>query len=524
MKQFHFIILFTLISLLGFGQSKEIFTGEQKLGELEYYDTPIFGSWIRSSSNGVYYGIIDDEYIATGEGSFTELIKNYENEKIPLPKEWNELEFKTYYCFAISDTVHHVQSFRDKSKLILFHTSFNLKTHEQLSQRRVICEYEYDSKKDAKNGSWQMEISKDESKILFRPYIPYRKGNQPICFFLFNSNFDLIHEERSELPYDNEDFNLIGCKTSNTGKVWIFGIYSGKEYKKTPFKYKYHFFSVDKGKALMDEIVVEPLAGLNNATITLSNKDDLVLVGLFHKKTKSYIQGTWLLKIDAQTNEIRTNKLSDLIRNDDLNGFGTGSYKSRDIARIYFDEEDNITVVADEVYEQKKYQVDKYVMDSKGVQKHVQKHPYFIYSSYDIQVFKLDDQGDILWNRRVKKYQKIQDRISNSYVGSSVFYRNGMLHMLFYDNPENENYNPYEDEFLQVNNKTVKEKFITLVSMDENGKQFRQTLIDEEKREVNPKILILKTKMISENELLIPVPTYSDLKYRGDVHYLLRFD
>lgn len=523
MKRYLLTLLFTYTAVFINAQSEKITISNSLAGDLEYIPEIVENAFLKPVAEGIYYASVNKEYIATAEGSFSNLLENISNKDIVLPGNWNDEESHQTFILTIGTTVNYIQTFKVKSKIIVMHSSFDLRTHEEISLRKTICEYEFASKKEAKSGSWGIKYSEDKSKILLRPYIPNdKKGNQIACFFLFDDSFELLREENTELDYEDDFYILYGYRVNNQGKVWLMGKNYRKHIRKVDFSYEFSFFVFEPGNSAGKEIVVEPSAILNRPSYKVSPDGDLICAALFDDEKEGFMDGTWILKIDGKTDDILMNTTSRLIRGGELFGFSPSHrYAARNIESILTNEDGSLTLICDNLIETQKYGIDRWQTNmSTGQREHVQRQPYIFYESKSMRVIKLDPDGEVIWNTRIKKHQSSKIK---QYMGPIIIHRNGHLHFIFYDNRENENYVPGVDDYKVASQPTMNENFITMVSLDQEGIQTRNTLINEGKQDVSRRLWINKAFMLTDDELVLPFANYKAINTLGMNYYTLKF-
>ncbi|MES2560242.1 MAG: hypothetical protein V4590_10905 [Bacteroidota bacterium] len=379
--------------------------------------------------------------------------------------------------------------------------------------------------KDKEFDGYEMRLSPDRSKLLgFRKAKGKVKKTIAFNFTLFDSELKRISEKKTELPYEDENFDFRNITVDDKGDVFGVAVIKieGKRKKFDTQKAVLMNLDLSKSKPEINEVnlpfekrIASSMSFMMNASkITVAglyanNKDAEFLEGIFYielnKSNFEVIQSNYeKFKAGLQTRKLSSNKMDNNV------GFG---YDMKDI-HINSKGEKFLTFENSSIV---------FVSSKNGTSKNI--------SKTDIIVVKLSETNKLLWNTMINKnqwfripyttavgfgaitieisvykfYKKFEDLLSYT-----VLYKNDEMYFLFNDNNKNMKMKNTDKAF-----NSLKKSYSALIKLDmEKGKWEKKSIFTakEMERMITPNNSI----QVSDNKIL----TFSYFKKGSSIGYL----
>ncbi len=309
------------------------------------------------------------------------------------------------------------------------------------------------------------KLSQDQSKILM--YCSRRgtgKDSHKMELVMFDSNLNILWRKDVTLPFLNHEITTPTVLVTNTGNVCLLGVTDQVKTKKQDkfTKYVYHIFSytptseIYKVIELPDKVLVE-------MQIALLNDENVVAVGFYAKQAQHKLQGSYYIKLNAQTLEVIVAKEKELDPN--ISFSELNDIRSKD-ARYYLDKvilhgSGEITWVAEFASDLIEPEIRTTIDRIHG----------------NILVFHVNSEGDVLWHNIINKSQITRSNHAHSSYMMANF--NDNLIFLFND-------------FILLDPLLRRSASAHICMIDKNGNMFRKKIIDEKEYEVvmRPKVYI----------------------------------
>jgi hypothetical protein len=385
------------------------------------------------------------------------------------------------------------------NRLYLFSSIANLKTKRKVlsvqeidkknlkpdAEKKKIAEINFEGESKSNSGEFQIRVSRDSSKVLAVYKLPYEK-NEPEAFgfHVLDDSFKPIWNKEVRVAFENELFDIETVKVDNDGDVYLLGlIYAEKRKSKRRGlpNYKYQVFAyLDKGNTVKEYPLSLEDRFLTDMQIEILNNKNLVCAGFYSARGTYSIRGTFFLTVDAKTKAITTKSFKefdiDFIIANMTEGEATRTKRKEERGgetELYEYDLDRLLVGRDggAMLMGEQYFV-KTVTQSRMVNGQFQYYSTNHYYYNDIIVVKIDPAGQIEWAEKIAKRQHTTEDggFFSSYVMGIV---KGNFCFIFNDNPKNIS---YTGKGRVHNYYGGKESAVTLVTLDQSGKQTRQPL------------------------------------------------
>ena len=333
-----------------------------------------------------------------------------------------------------------------KKKNYLFYQKLNSKFRPE---KDPVYLAEIDTRNKVQEGLFDLEISKDSSKVLVYNELPYRKNTpERFAFRVFDNEFNPIWSKDVELPYNDGNFVIEEYRIDSKGNVYLLGVlYKDKARVRRQGNpnYQYIILAYSQNGEKVDEYKI----GLRDKFITdltfrISRQGDLVCSGFYSEKGTYSIKGTYFFRINTESKEVLvknlmafdfeflTEYLPDGQRRKAARAEESGNVrKSPELYRFSLDElvlrSDGGALLVAEQY----YVYERYYRYWDGTLR----YDYY-YNYNDIIVVNIRPNGEIEWSTRIPKQQStINDGgYFSSYAMSIVKDR---LYLIFNDNSRN---------------------------------------------------------------------------------------
>lgn len=348
-----------------------------------------------------------------------------------------------------------------------------------------IAEIDFSGELKSNSGEFMIRVSRDSSKVLAIYKLPFEK-NEPegFGFHVLTDDFRPLWNKEVKVPYENELFDIETVKVDNDGDVYMLGlIYKEKRKSKrrgSP-NYSYRVFAyLERGTVLKEYPLSLEDRFLTDMQIEILNNKNLVCAGFYSDKGTYSIRGTYFLTVDAKTREIKTKSFKefgiDFIIANMTEGEANRTKRKEERGaenELYEYDLDKLLVGKDgsAMLLGEQYFV-KVVTQSRMVNGTFQYYSTSHYYYNDIIVVKINPAGQIEWAEKIAKRQHtVDDRgFFSSYSMAIV---KGQICFIFNDHPKNTGYQGSGRVF---NYRGGNESVVTIVSIDQSGKQVRRPL------------------------------------------------
>jgi hypothetical protein len=368
------------------------------------------------------------------------------------------------------------------------------------SHKHPIAEIDFAGESRSNSGTFSIKVSRDSSKVLILSAVPYEK-NEPEAFTLsvLTNSFQPLWEKKVVMPYDNRLFDISSIRIDNDGDAYVLGLIY-KDVRKSKRggapNYLYSVFAYrDGGKETQDyPISLEDRFLTDMQMEVVSSNKNIICAGFYSSKGTYSIAGTYFLTVDPKTKEIKTKSFKEF----DID-FITQNMTEREARKAKRKD------AAGDEFELYEYDLDKLLIGRDGSAMLIGEQYFFRISTYtnylngmpqtyttrhyyynDIIVVKIDPHGQIEWAEKVAKRQHTTDD-GGFYSSYTLGVVKGRICFIFNDDTRNLGYMGMGKVY---NYSRGDQSIVTLVSIDEHGKQVRQPLFKASDVEVviRPKV------------------------------------
>jgi hypothetical protein len=327
--------------------------------------------------------------------------------------------------------------------------------------------------------------------------LPYNKTEKErFKLKVFDDEMQPLWDRDLELPYLDSEFSVESGSVTDDGSVMIIGNKfaekrEAKELKKDKkATYEYHLLIYHgDGAEPEDHPIAVSDKFIQDLTLNVDSDGDILCGGFYGNKGTFAIRGAFFLRLDNDTKEIVHSSFKEF-DNDFITEYMTekeekkatnkadrkgedvemSNYELRDLIR----REDGGAVMVGEQY--RFYETTTTTTNANGGST---TRTFYHYVYNDIIVVNIDPQGDIEWAAKVPKRQhSVND--GGYYSSFAIVVTESNIHLVFNDSGKN--------LFLKPGDKVEpfkydKEMLITLATINEDGRVYREALLSQEKRD-----------------------------------------
>ena len=341
------------------------------------------------------------------------------SQKIDLKYKKKKLQFEE--LLNLNGNLYLLTSFNNKAKekTYLFSQKLNKRF---IPAKKPIKIAEIETGSWIKEGSFDLEISKDSSKILVYGQLPYqRKQSERFNLSVLDKQLQPIWDRNIILPYSDQLLSIENYKVDNQGNVYILGKLRHEKARlfqnKTP---NYHYiilaYSANKDEATEYKIDLKDKF-ITDLTFRPSNDGNLICAGFYSEKLSYSIKGTCFFNMDMQTKEafnihlkkfdfdFLTEYMSDRRKEKAKRAEESGNKRrSPELYRYALDDlilrSDGGAVLVGEQY---------YIEERKSYYRDGSYRSTYYYNYNDIIVVNIKPSGEIEWATHIPKRQRTQD-------------------------------------------------------------------------------------------------------------------
>lgn len=382
-----------------------------KLGK-HFYPTEIFGY----SKDG--FCCIIEKTPNVFSLSHQIIIQKMSSDMLVLSSNEIELDEENEYLFEfvaeMNDKVYMFYSEDDtqKSHLKLYAREFDTNSMKLVGDKKEVLDINYSKDFDNWEGKFGFKLSDDETKILVYGDLPAsEKSNLKYRATLLDKTLNTVWSNILTIPFKNDRVEVQSVVLDKNDNVFMV---TKRELPRTKlvinFKMAIHGY-FNNGSEVKDLTPSLEGKSLDQAAALVAQNNDILLVGYYTKVGKDDLSGIYFSRLNPETAEVIESKFNEFTtefltahlseRKQNVAKKKKGKVKDSNfndyrMSDVEFDDEGNILISAENI-------VIKMVTttDSNGkTSSHLRMYPK------DVIVSKLNQQGDVVWNSRIVKYQK----------------------------------------------------------------------------------------------------------------------
>lgn len=513
MKKTISLLAMLLLSILSYGQIKtNIQLGEKSKESKKAHISEIVGS----DDSGIYvikrkgkglYSINADYFLEHYNKEMTKT--NSVELELKEGKKDKNYEFIADY----NNKLYLFSSFRNQKikKKFLFVQSINKNDLSINDDIKKIAEIDFSGKSKRNSGNFNYVISRDKSKLLTYYNLPYDKNeNEKFGFHVFDSSLNEIWAKQISLPYEDQLFGVEDYNIDNNGNVHLLGtVFNEKRRTKRDGKpnYRYENLSYYNNGTELKKYPIE-IEGkfITDMEIAINDDQDIICAGFYSDEGAFSIKGSYFLKISKDTKEIisesykefgidfitqnLTKRKEKKAKRKNAKGKNVELYKYA-LDDIIIKEDGGAVLIGEQ------YFVVVTTTTMTNANGGITTTTTYTYHYNDIIVINISPEGEIEWTEKVAKKQRTSnDRgFYSSYITTVV---KDKLYFIFNDNVNNLE---YKGEGKIETFKKEKNAIITIVEVNAQGKQTKQSLFTKKEAEIlaRPKV----SQQISDNEVIL---------------------
>ena len=308
---------------------------------------------------------------------------------------------------------------------------------------------EVEAQNKAKEGSFNLVISSDSSKVLLYSQLPYQKRDpERFALNVFDQQMNKVWSRDIILPYSDQQFAIEDYRIDSKGNVYLMGVLyldGVRERRRGRPNYQYIILAyTQQGEDVQEYHVALEDKFITDLAFRIADDGNLVCAGFFSEKGTYSVKGTCFFKLNNATKEIFNLSFKEF----DFQ-FRSEFMRPGELRRASRAEANDDTGREPELY---RFSLDELVLRSDGgavlvaEQYYVFERAYrywdgtlrfdYYYNYNDIIVVNIQPDGGIEWAARIPKRQEtVNDGgYYSSYAMSIVRDR---LYFIFNDNSRN---------------------------------------------------------------------------------------
>lgn len=413
--------------------------------------------------------------------------------------EWILLFGDNLYLFTSKNSV------QSKSHT-LYVQELNKKSLLTVGRKKKLVTIDYSDQKRNNLGNFRYEFSEDQTKLLIYHDLPFeRTENEQVGFSVFDEDLKELWSKEYAIPVEDQLFEVRDYEITNDGDVYLLGKeYEEKAKNKRKGKPNFTYLILGangKSDDLKNYRVEISGKFLTDMQIAVAPNQDIVCGGFYSDEGTTSIKGSYFLRIDASTKEIKSKSFNDFgidfitqnlterkekkVKKKADKGKDVELYEY-DLDDIILDEQGNATLIGEQ------YFIRTRTYNTTNANGTTTTRTVYVYHYNDIIVIKADAKGNVQWTEKIPKRQITTNDggFFSSYVVSNV---DDKLYFIFNDNPKNLMETPQGKIY---NFNKSKESLVVLVQMDKNGKQVKEPLFSSKDSKIltRPKVCTHLTK------------------------------
>jgi len=414
-----------------------------------------------------------------------------------IPLKYDKDQHSLEEVFVLGDRILVFTTFFDKKEKTntLYMRVYNESNMSPVGRKQRMATIDVEKKRNT--GSFSVRTSPNEGMVLIHQSLPAkREDRERYSLKVFDAEMNPSWDREVELPYLASEFGVQSIRVANDGSVFMIGTKFAEKREAKDLKkdgkatYEYHVLVYrSDGDEPSDYPIVVADKFLQDLTLNIGNDGDILCGGLYGKKGSFSTAGTFFLRLDRATKQIIHSSFKEFDRDfitaymtekEEAKATKKAEKKGEDLEMYNFDlrdiirrEDGGAVMIAEQYY---MYVTQTCTTNSNG-QRTCTNTYHYVYN--DIIVVNVDPQGEIEWAAKVPKRQhSINDR--GRYSSYAVTVKDDKIYLIFNDNGKN--------LFLTQGAKVEpfkygKDMLITLVTIDGDGRVYREALLAQDKRD-----------------------------------------
>ncbi len=414
----------------------------------------------------------------------------------------------------IGGQIYLFTSFRNKKKKMnfLFVQTINKKTLKLEKDIRVISSVPFRAQYNS--GAFNLEFSRDSSKILVLGQLPYQaKAQEKYQIKVLDKSLNPIWNKEIQLPYDDQRFEIEQYRIDREGNVYLLGLIQKdlmrkKRNGKPTYQYTLLTYSQEGEKVKEYKINLKDKF-ITDLTFRIQKNGDPVCAGFYSDRNSFSIRGTYFFKINKSTGKVYNQGLKEF----DFE-FLTELMSERNKKRAEKAEKQNDEKKQVELY---RYNLDKLILRSDGgavlvaeqffikietsqyrdIQGYWRTRTQRRYYYNDIIVVNINPKGEIDWASHIPKRQ-ITLNDGGYFSSYAVAVTSKAIYFVFNDNPKNFGTDKKTNKIHSFNGTR---SVVTLAEVKPNGSVTKYPLFSNREEGIltRPKVC----KQNKKNEMII---------------------
>ncbi len=220
-----------------------------------------------------------------------------------------EKRLRTFHeLLKVNDAIYLITSYLNKAKKKNYLFAQKFKSNLEISDN-LIKIGEMDLRNISREGVFDIEISKDSSKILVYHDLPFKRGeSEKLALKVYDDEFNELWDKEISLPYPDDKFRIEEYRISKEGDVFLLGVkfYDGVNIRRrgTP-NYEYVLLTyMEEGIKSKEYTLKDPTRFITDLTFEPTQKGEIVCSGFYSEKSAYTIKGTYFSRINILTEEV----------------------------------------------------------------------------------------------------------------------------------------------------------------------------------------------------------------------------
>ncbi|MCC6838866.1 MAG: hypothetical protein IT230_01770 [Flavobacteriales bacterium] len=355
------------------------------------------------------------------------------------------------------------------------------------------------AEKAANKGGFHISASPDRSKILVHVMPPLDKEDvEKSRMNVYDADMNPLWRQDFQLPYTDKQFTVESQRLDNDGSVVVLGVkyadkLESKELKRAnKATYEYHLLVYGGTSAApQDYPITVQDKFLQDMTLSMADKGDIICAGLFGNKDSFNARGAYFLRLDRASKQVVHSSFKDF-SDDFITMYMTGKQaekvkkkadrKEEELELPEFElhdiihREDGGAVLLAEQYI---FRISTYTTSSPNGGTTTTTVYNYYYN--DVLVVNIDPQGNIEWATKVPKRQHSAND-GGRYSSIAVDVKGDNIYLVFNDSGENLFVKPGDK--LEQFSLTGKDALVVLATIDGDGNVSREALFAPDRRDV----------------------------------------
>jgi len=496
-------LLLKLAIILAAAYSGNVSGQELKWGETLTSDSKVYMPNIFGEDNDFIYVIsyergdiaIEKFDKRTWEKSYSKVIEAKSEEYYEGEGFQDKSEKVLEYVTLLSNQFLVFSSDFDKENntYSLYTSIYDAKTGEKVEENKKL--YEVKVEKLKRRGKWGFLSSKNRKYMLIHHFAYHKKKKMYETHnLIIDKNLEILVDKKETENRDEETYEIYNYIVDNEGSFYYAKRYNAAETYVVSY-------DVNKDYEKWEEkIVLENMkigSKLTNVSFSVNSKNDIIISGIYtieNTETKNvstndanYAEGCFYIKIENFSKEIQISKLnlfSQEFKNSFRNSKQIKQEKEGKISSLF-----NITKILNKenggiiFIGEKYYQVHYNNMTS-----------YVAHFFADLIVLNFSPNGELLWEKRLKKMQgygssgmKNVNKINSQlrYFSFTAGLSRNKLYILYNDHPKNvgkEMSKTFEPLFI-AHLRTIKDAIVLVNEIDLKSGNIKTSIVDDLKKE-----------------------------------------